>query len=152
MAAKEHSNKESSKRKRIGGSSQKEGEKSISKKPKFVKSKSTKPSTDGLKKSFNKSTKPYPVKAQYEKSDYVEEKKEPKTKREARLQAKVDFFFLLIIFSVYCLFHLMYLELASEETKEIELILHVFITNIEICFSFVVSRTVFFYGRSDSFV
>ncbi|KAI3927000.1 hypothetical protein MKW98_027773, partial [Papaver atlanticum] len=82
MAAKEE---KSSKRKR-SGDSQKEG--IISKKPSFVKSK-TSSDDDGLKKkTFDKSSKGG-KKPQYDnKSDYAEEKKEPKTKREARLQAK----------------------------------------------------------------
>ncbi|KAI3970957.1 hypothetical protein MKX01_024604, partial [Papaver californicum] len=86
MAAKEE---KTSKRKR-SSDSHKEG--IISKKPNFVKSKSTKPSSgddDGLKKkTFDKSSKGG-KKPQYDnKPDYGEEKKEPKTKREARLQAK----------------------------------------------------------------
>ncbi|XP_026442660.1 pumilio homolog 24-like [Papaver somniferum] len=84
-AAKEE---KSSKRKR-SGDSQKEG--IISKKPNFVKSKSTKTSSDDdgfKKKTFDKSSKGG-KKPQYDnKSDYAEEQKEPKTKREARLQAK----------------------------------------------------------------
>ncbi|XP_026435919.1 pumilio homolog 24-like [Papaver somniferum] len=85
MAAKEE---KSSKRKR-SGDSQKEG--IISKKPSFVKSKSTKTSSDDdgfKKKTFDKSSKGG-KKPQYDnKSDYAEQQKEPKTKREARLQAK----------------------------------------------------------------
>ncbi|KAI3847973.1 hypothetical protein MKW92_040152, partial [Papaver armeniacum] len=81
MAAK---GEKSSKRKR-SGDSQKEG--IISKKHSFVKSKSSS-DDDGLKKTFDKSSKGG-KKPQYDnKSDYAEEKKEPKTKREARLQAK----------------------------------------------------------------
>ncbi|OVA18708.1 Pumilio RNA-binding repeat [Macleaya cordata] len=86
MAAKDQNSKGWNKRKNIGGA-EKDGEKSITKRPKFDKLKPTKSSTSGLKKPF-KSSKPNPVKFQSEKSDYVGDKKEPKTKREGRLQAK----------------------------------------------------------------
>ncbi|KAF8401414.1 hypothetical protein HHK36_012353 [Tetracentron sinense] len=86
MAANDQRSNHSKKRKQIPGS-QKEGEKPFSKKPKFVRPKPTNPPNRALKKPFQSSHN-RPVKAQSWKSDTDQEKKEPKTKRELRLQAK----------------------------------------------------------------
>ncbi|PIA44285.1 hypothetical protein AQUCO_01700116v1 [Aquilegia coerulea] len=84
MAAKEQKKHSSTKRKQ-GSDSHKEGEKPFSKKAKFVEKSNVKSISN---KPFNSSNKPYSIKDKSQKPIHFQEKNDPKSNRERRIQAK----------------------------------------------------------------